>query len=154
MKKMGKLLAFILVLAMLAAPAMIAANAEEKYLLYAGVQGNGTVVVTPAPEGSYPVSFEAGTPISVTVTPGANSRFVRWQVDGVTLTSNANPATFTMPANTVTLLAIMEGSGPEYIYSSWFGRYTQWLRTPLNGFFYIVLFGWIWMPFIAPRSAR
>jgi len=65
---------------------------------------------------------------------------------------NAATVTFNMPADTVTLIAKMESTNSDYIYSSISLRYTTWLRTPLNGFFYICLFGWLWMPHVDPPS--
>jgi len=74
---------------------------------------NFTVNVSPQEGGTVTGSetgqYRVGTPISVTPAPnsGAGYSFIGWSVSGVAITggSQADPATFNMPANAVTLTA-------------------------------------------------
>jgi hypothetical protein len=57
-------------------------------------------------------NYGQGHSVSVTANPASGCHFENWTVDGVTLSSDtANPATFTMPANAVTLTANFEADG-------------------------------------------
>jgi len=67
-------------------------------------QGSGTAVASEA-------SASQGTAITLTATPGSGYNFAEWQVvsGGVILsTMTSSPATFSMPDNEVTILAIFE----------------------------------------------
>jgi uncharacterized repeat protein (TIGR02543 family) len=58
--------------------------------------------------------YAEGEDVTVTATPSAGYRFDRWETDDLTLTDEektANPLTFTMPANAVTLTAKFAANG-------------------------------------------
>ena len=58
--------------------------------------------------------YAEGTAVSVTATADSGYHFTSWTVDGATITdgNSANPATFAMPAGTVTLTANFEQDAP------------------------------------------
>jgi len=72
------------------------------YTLTVSAGEGGTLSGTSTASGSY----EEDYPVSVTATADGGYHFVNWTAVGVTLTGNTtNPATFSMPANAVTLTA-------------------------------------------------
>jgi hypothetical protein len=79
-------------------------KATTTYALTVSDSAGGTV------SGTGSGSYEAGTSVSVTATPGSGYHFVSWTISGAVITggNTANPATFTMPANAVTLTATFE----------------------------------------------
>ena len=64
--------------------------------------------------GTHSGPYEYGYPVEVTATASAGYRFVGWTITGASITGgdSANPATFLMPGNTVTLIAIFEQIRP------------------------------------------
>jgi hypothetical protein len=77
----------------------VSPGSPVQYLLVVRVQGQGTVE---PPGGAY----DAGTVVSLTATPHAGSRFVRWEGD---LKGSTNPTTITMDADK-TVTAVFEPS--------------------------------------------
>jgi len=72
----------------------------EQYPLTANAGAGGTVSVVPSG-----TAFFANTPITITPNPNAGYRFVNWTGD---FTGTANPLTFNMPADSVTVTANFE----------------------------------------------
>ena len=67
---------------------------------------NGSVAITGHELENNTCSLSQGSSVTATATPNEHYKFTSWTVDGVTLEDNtANPLTFTMPANAVTLTA-------------------------------------------------
>ena len=83
--------------------------AAVKYAITMDDDGNGTATATPA-------SAAAGATVTVSSMPNAGFAFKEWQIisGGVTLSPNLtnDPATFTMPANAVTIKAIFDAVTP------------------------------------------
>ena len=68
--------------------------------------GNGGSV-----SGSSSGSYAVNAPVSVTATANTNYTFTGWSVSGVSISATANPASFNMPDNDVTLTANFQYTG-------------------------------------------
>jgi hypothetical protein len=81
----------------------------QTYTLSVTVGSGGSV--SGMPSGDY----AQGTSVSVTAVSNNGYRFTNWTVSGVTISggNNANPATFNMPSNAVTLTANFEQDAPS-----------------------------------------
>ena len=113
-------------------------NSNSKFTIM--LESIEEVVVTPytltvvAEDGSVEISgmaldggqceIGAGVSVTATATPNEHHRFTSWTADGITLTdATANPLTFTMPNNNVTLTANFEENSRHcatfYILGEW-----------------------------------
>jgi uncharacterized repeat protein (TIGR02543 family) len=77
---------------------------------FTGTAGAGGTV-----SGTASGSYTEGTAISVTATANSGYRFTGWTISGAAITdgNTANPAAFSMPANSVTLTANFEADGAK-----------------------------------------
>ncbi len=99
------------------------------------------ITVTPSSNGAVSVTSNgiditkatAGTQIDITATANSGYDFLRWEITGVTLTDNTTAnATFTMPANNVTIEAkFKEGTTPTFDPGVLFGN-LKWATRNVN----------------------
>ncbi|MDR2687988.1 MAG: DUF6273 domain-containing protein [Oscillospiraceae bacterium] len=103
-----------------------------------------TLTVSPAIVTTYPVtvnngagsnSYAAGATVNITADAAPSGQvFDRWTATGVTLSNPTSAsASFTMPANAVTLTATYKDNGSSNAWTIW-----DWIL-------YIFFFGWLWM---------